>query len=223
MNIIRVLYLWNPAGALSPVADWLLENGHAAKIIMSSEFDLFGNTSISPSALMVNSSKEYYWKVIEELIKFKPTHIHVNANLPSLVIARLLHPTTPIVFHYHGIEVRYRRTPHPEMALADRVIVSTPDLSKYGEWFDRPVSSMFRYMGGRQQNTAVMYYADFFMKDLREEAQRWCDERGIVLTTIVRNQHPGIPFIEMPSFLSKFEYFKSWPESARTSMVPGVK
>jgi hypothetical protein len=207
MNKLRILYLWNTAGALSPVADWLLDNGHKARIVMSTEFDLFGSTSISRAAQMVTSNKEYYREVIRQLRAFKPTHVHVNANLPSLVIARLMLPTTPIVFHYHGIEVRYRSSVHPEMVLADKVIVSTPDLHQYGDWYDRPVAKMFYYRGGRKLGTAFMYYADFFMKDLREEAQKWCDERGLDLTTVVRGEHPGIPYTEIPEFLSQFEYF----------------
>ncbi|MFW9965144.1 MAG: hypothetical protein ACFFCX_16350 [Candidatus Sifarchaeia archaeon] len=204
---MRVLYLWNPAGALVPVADWLLDNGHTARIIMSKEFDLFGNTSISPAAIMVNSSKEYWFEVIHQLLCYHPTHIHVNASLPSLVLARLLRPSTPIVFQYHGIEVRYRKSVHEEMALADKVIVSTPDLSEYGEWFDRPVAKMFHYRGGRKHGTALMFYADFFMKDLRNEAKKWCDERGFDLTIIERGKHEGIPYLLMPTFLSQFEYF----------------
>jgi hypothetical protein len=207
MAELRVLYLWNPAGALSPVADWLIDYGQQAMIIMSTEFDLFGNTSISRAARMVHSSNQYYREVIKQLIVFQPTHIHVNASLPSLVLARLLHPTLPIIFHYHGIEVRNRQSVHPEMVLADKVLVSTPDLRKYGEWYDRPVDRIFHYTGGRENNTAIMFYADFFMKDLREQAKEWCDMRGIKLTIVEREHDKGIPFKDMPAFLSKFEFF----------------
>lgn len=202
---MRVLYLWNTAGALSPVADWLIDHGHQARIIMSSEFDLFGNTTISKAAHMVGSGLLYYRAVVKELIQFKPTHIHVNASLPSLVLARLIQPCIPIVFHYHGIEVRYRSEAHSEMVLADKVIVSTPDLRKYGEWYDRPVDRRFHYQGGRRDRTAVMFYADFYMSDLRVQAQEWCDERGIDLTIIERDK--GISYQEMPRFLSTFEYY----------------
>ncbi len=207
MNELRVLYLWNTAGALSPVGDWLIDHGHKAKILMRSDYDLFGNTSISKAAHMVHSGNEYFAETVKQLMIFNPTHIHINANLPSLVLARLLRPFTPIVFHYHGDEVRYRSTSHPEMILADKVIVSTPDLCRYGEWYDRPVDKMFHYRGGRKKGTAVMFYATFFTKDLRKHAQEWCDERNIELTIIEREKGEGIPYNEMPSFLSKYEYF----------------
>jgi hypothetical protein len=205
--MLRVLYLWNTAGALTPVADWLVANGHQARILMSSKYDLFGNTSMSKTAQMVNSNMEYYNAVVTQLLAYRPTHIHVNQHLQSLVLARLLCPSTPIVFQYHGAEVRYRKTVHPEMALADKVIVSTPDLKRYGEWYDRPVHSMFNYRGGRKKNTAVMFYASFYMKDLRKEARDWCRKRGIELEILEREKGQGVEYMQMPEFLSRFEYF----------------
>ena len=207
MTNLRVLFLWNTAGALSPVADWLIENGHAAKIIMNKQFDVFGLSSNSRASKMVQSSKEYWFEVTRQLIKYNPTHIHVNSSLPSLVLARLLRPATPIVFQYHGSRVRYRRSAHEETALADKVIVSTPDLSDFGEWFDRPVDKMFYYRGNRKAGTALMFYAEYFMKDLRNEAKEWCVERDLDLTLVEREKHEGIPYLEMPTFLSQFEYF----------------
>lgn len=204
---LRVLFLWNPAGALTPVADWLVGNGHSARIVMSREFDLYGNTSISPTAYMVGSGPAFYRAVVKQLLTYHPTHVHVNQGLPLLVLARLYCPRTPIVFQYHGIEVRYRSSAHPEVMLADRVLVSTPDLRRYGEWYDRPISGMFYYRGGRKKKTAIMFYVGFFMKDLRREAQKWCDNHGIKLTIITRGKDPGVPYQEMPEFLSHFEYF----------------
>jgi hypothetical protein len=222
MKRLRVLYLWNTAGALTPVADWLLDNGHEALILMSTQFDKFGGTSISRAASMVGSVSEYYREAIRLLITFRPTLVHVNTSLQSLLLARLIRPTTPIVFQYHGTEVRYRPAAHPEAALADRVLVSTPDLVQYGEWYDRPVSARFHYRGGRQPGTALMYYANSFMKDLRKEAQDWCDDRGIKLTMMVHGEHPGVPYAEMPDFLSQFEYFldfKGYPSPKAISRL----
>jgi hypothetical protein len=122
-------------------------------------------------------------------------------------LARLFCPTTPIVFQYHGGRVRYRKKAHEETTLADKVIVSTPDLSDFGEWFDRPVDKMFRYRGNRKLGTALMFYATYFMKDLRNEAEEWCKERGLDLTIVERGKDEGIPYLQMPTFLSQFEYF----------------
>lgn len=174
---------------------------------MSRKYDLFGNTSISPAAQMVESNSGYYAAVTRNLLTFHPTHIHVNQSLKSLVLARFLSPRTPIVFQYHGAEVRHRAAVHREAQLADKVIVSTPDLQQYGEWYDRPVHSMFHYRGGRRRNTAVMFYAPFYMRDLRAEAKQWSKARGIRLDIIERERGQGVLYAEMPAFLSKYEYY----------------
>lgn len=207
MKNLRVLFLWNTAGALVPIAEWLLDNGHNAKIIMNKQFDVFGQSSNSRASKMVGSSKEYWIEVVRQLIKYDPTHIHVNSSLPSLVLARILRPTTPIVFQYHGSRIRYRESVHEETELADKVIVSTPDLSDYGEWYDRPVDEMFYYRGNRKVRTALMFYGTHFMKDLRKDAKKWCEERGLDLTIVERGTHENIPYSQMPTFLSQFEYF----------------
>jgi len=219
MKNLRVLYLWNPAGALTPVADWLIEHGHESKIIMNTLFDPFGSTSISCASLMAHSRIEYWFEVIRHLIWYNPTHIHVNASLPSLVLARIFCPTTPIVFQYHGTEVRYRSQAHDEASLADKVIVSTLDLSKYGEWFDRPVDKMFHYRGGRRPGTALMYYANHFMRDLRKEAKKWCEERDLDLSIVVRGEDEGISYRQMPFFLSQFEYLLDFKGSGNPKVI----
>ncbi|MFW9965280.1 MAG: hypothetical protein ACFFCX_17030 [Candidatus Sifarchaeia archaeon] len=204
--MIKVLYVWNTAGTHSPVATWLIDNGHDAKIIMHSSYDIYGNTRISKGAVMVDSRRDFYWTVIRSIIMFRPTYIHVNGNIPALVLSRLLAPTTPIVLQYHGNEVRFRPKVHPEATLADRVIVSTPDLQRFGTWYDRPVESMFYYRGGRKKGTALMVYTSYF-PDKRVLAKSWCAKNNIELRILDRDVEGGIPFEELPSFLSRFEYY----------------
>jgi hypothetical protein len=204
--MIKVLYLWNTAGTHSPVASWLLEHGHDARIIMHSAYDKFGNTKISDGAVMVDSRRDFYLSAIKIILEFRPTHIHVNGNIPALVLARLLAPTTPIVLQYHGNEVRFRHKVHPEASLADKVIVSTPDLERFGEWFDRPIESMFYYRGGRKKGSAIMFYASYF-PDKRSMAREWSKKHNVELRILDRDKEGGIPFEQLPAFLSRYEFF----------------
>jgi len=204
--MVKVLYLWNTAGTHSPVATWLIDHGHDARIIMRSSYDKYGNTRISKGAVMVDSSGDFYLSLIRHILVYRPTHIHVNANIPALVLARLLAPTTPIVLQYHGNDVRFRSKVHPEATLADKVIVSTPDLARFGEWFDRPIESMFHYRGGRKKGTALLVYTSYF-PDKRAIAKSLCAKKGIELRILDRDVEGGVPFEELPSFLSMFEYY----------------
>ncbi|MFW9801877.1 MAG: hypothetical protein ACFFFC_04465 [Candidatus Thorarchaeota archaeon] len=207
--MIKVLYVWNTAGTISPVATWLNDHGHEARIIMHSSYDKYGATRISKGAVMINSRRAFYWSIIKYILLFRPTHIHVNASIAGLVLARLFAPTTPIILQYHGNEVRFRSKVHPEALLADKVIVSTPDLKRFGEWVDRPVESIFYYRGGRKKGTALMVYASYF-PDKRALAKSWCAKNNIKLRIYDRDAEGWIPFEEFPSILSKYEYYLDW-------------
>jgi len=213
---LRVLILWNTGGSLAEVCDWLNKNGHESVIIMRSEYDKYGHTSRVSGSVMVDSARDFYSTCIKYLKEWNPTHIHVSTIIRALVLARQYQRRTPIVFEYHGGEIRSRKKPHPEVSLADIVAVSTNDLLKYGDiWLDRPIPSWFEYKGGRVQGTALMTYHPNYHKDQREMAKKWCQERGVDLTIIDRSVDAPIPYEEMPEFLSKYEYyleFKGFPE-----------
>ena len=213
---MRVLILWNTGGSLAEVCDWLNKNGHESIIIMRSEYDKYGHTSRVPGSVMVDSARDFYEACRIYLKTWSPTHIHVSTVIRALVLARQYQKRTPIVFEYHGGEIRSREKAHPEVSLADIIVVSTEDLLKYGDiWLDRPIPSWFEYKGGRVQGTAFMTYHSNYAKDQREMAKTWCDERGISLTIMDRNQDEPIPYEEMPEFLSRYEYyldFKGHPD-----------
>jgi len=203
---MKVLYIWNTAGTHSPVATWLIDHGHDARIIMRSSFDKYGATKLSKGAIMINSRRSFYWALIKHIIAFRPTHIHVNASITGLVLARFFAPVTPIILQYHGNEVRFRAKVHPEASLADKVIVSTPDLKRFGEWVDRPIESIFYYRGGRKKGTALMVYASYF-PDKRALAKSWSAKNDVELRIYDRDNEGWIPFEELPSILSKYEYY----------------
>lgn len=183
---------------------------------MRREQDVAGIVSQSKYASMVSTALGFYKASVLEILRFKPHVIHVNQGYDILPLVRLFAPKTPIVMQYHGEEIRGRSMIHLETELADRITVSTQDLTQYGELLDRPVSSEFTYKGGREPNTAVMLYANYFPKDLRDFAREWCESNGVRLTILNRHTDPLIPFEQMPVFLSKFEYFldlKGIPEA----------
>jgi len=213
---LRVLILWNTGGSLAEVCDWLNKNGHESIIIVRSEYDKYGHTSRIDGAVVVDTARDFYDACRKYLKEWNPTHIHVSTIIKALVLARQYQKRTPIVFEYHGGEIRSREKPHPEVSLADIVAVSTNDMLKYGDvWLDRPIPSWFEYKGGRVPGTAFMTYHSNYVKDQREMAKLWCEERGLELTIVDRDHDEPIPYQEMPEFLSKYEYyldFKGHPD-----------
>ena len=206
-EIMRIMYIQNTAGAMTPVAKWLVDNDHEVRILLTEKSDSFHVTTDLRFARKFDTSSELYTNVVTYLRCFKPDVIHVNSTIDGLLLARLLAPLTPIVFMYHGSEIRGKPIQDKEVELADRILVSTQDLSKYGEWFDRPISDIFVYKGSRKGDTAVLFHASYFMLDGRKLAKDWCNDRGIDLIICDRDKGDEVSHDRMPQFLSKFEYF----------------
>jgi len=193
---------------MTPVAEWLNQHGHEAKIVMRRKYDPFVLTSNSSCAVMVGSPKEFYNAVRREIREFNPTTIHVNSILEGLILSRALAPFVPIVFQYHGSEVRGRLKAHPRVRLAaDKIIVSTSDLQRYGEWYDGPVDSMFFYRGGRKKGTALIILPPTIHFNFNRQAKKFSEMHGLELTIVDCRVGERIPHDEMPEFLSRFEFY----------------
>lgn len=211
---MKVLIMWNTAGAFSQIAKWLNENGHEARIVMRDEYDIFGHTRDSGCGVMVGSAKDFYLEGMKQILKWRPDVIHSSSSLKMLILARMVAPRTPIILSYHGSDIRYTPTGkvHPMTDLADFIHVVSPDLQEYGVWIDRVVNDYFKYEGGREQKTALMYYSPHYYVDSRVEALQWCIDRGITLTIIDRSEPDFVPIPnkEMPAIYSKHEYYLDW-------------
>jgi hypothetical protein len=212
---MKVLILWNTAGAFSAIAKWLNDNGHEARIVMREEFDPYEHTShASDHAIMVRGARGFYWTGIKQILKFRPDIIHSSSSIKMLIAARCVALRAPIILSYHGSDVRYSPSgkAHPMSHLADFIHVTTQDLSQYGTWIDRVIDPMFYDRGGRVPKTALMYYAPHFYVDNRALAYDWCAQRGIKLTILDRSDpnFVQVPTYDMPELFSKFEYVLDW-------------
>lgn len=210
---MKVLILWNTAGAFTPIAKHLNSNGHQARIVMREDFDPFKHSVDSGFAVMVNSAKGFYAEGLKQILyKFRPDIIHCSSSMKMLVIARAIAPRTPIILSYHGSDIRFAPRPHAVAGLADFIHVTTPDLQQYGTWIDRVVDDYFHYRGGRRLNTALMYYSPHYYVDTRKAALKWCAERNITLTIIDRTDpdFKPIPNKDMPVIYSAHEYYLDW-------------
>jgi len=206
--LVRVLFLWNTAGAMTPVSDWLNDHGHESVIIMHKSYDPYGSTSCAKSARLPDTLPDFYSTIVREIASFRPHIIQVNSNVRILLIARAFAPFTPVVFMYHGSDVRGRKRIHPEVALlADKVIVSTRDLSRYGELYTCPTPKHFYYRGGRMKDTALLIISRSCPVDRTDDARRFCQEHGLDLTIVDCRKGEHVPHSEMPVFLSRFEYY----------------
>lgn len=202
---MKVLYLWNTAGAFTPVADWLNDNGHSAKILMRHSHDPYDLTSCSDSAIMAGSVWSFYIRMVLLILFWRPDVLHVS-GVDVLRYTKKFSRNIPIWFTYHGSEIRSYGAVHDIVRTADFVSVTTRDLTDYGIWIDRPISSDFRYVGGRVFGTTLMYYCKNFDENRIEIGRQYAMERGL-LFALLNCDEITIPNNEMPALLSKYEYY----------------
>lgn len=199
---MKVLFLKNTAGASTPIAIWLQKNGHDVRMIDTKANDRFGRISMFVESLLCDSPAELKALVKSTILDWRPDVIHVNSYDFYLVICRIINLRTPIVFQLHGSEIRGRKKLPNNARLADVIIVSTPDLSEYGEWYGNPTDDSFADKGGRQLGTGLLVYDHQSYIDERKTAKAFCRDNGFELTIAQNTPHK-----EVPQLLSKFEYY----------------
>jgi len=212
---MKVLFLGNTAGAFTPVAEWLHENGHEVKIVVRACFDPYKFTENSGLGVLVDSPRDLYRETMRQISDMSPDIVHISSSLELLLITRLQSWRTPIVFTYHGVDVRDSTgKPHKIVSqLAEHITVTTPDLKSYGNFLDRVINPDFHYRGGRVPDTALMFYGDYFYADNRELAKEWCASKGYELTILDKNHSDyPIPHDKMPDYFSRYEYYLDWKD-----------
>jgi hypothetical protein len=205
---MKVLYLWNTAGASTPIAKWLIKNGHDAKILVNRKYDPYNTSPIdAPYVVSVYSSMDFKRAAFKLIRTFKPDVIHVNSALDMVIIARILAPRSIIVFEYHGWDIRGNDKVHSEALLAQKIIVSTHDLVQYGDVYGCPIEDFFYYRGGRVENSALCMPTQPTTLESIEKAKTWSEKHNMKLTVTDRVNGVPINIKDMPLFLSQFEYY----------------
>jgi len=199
---LKVLFVRNTAGACTSIAIWLKKNGHEVRVLDVRERDRFGRISLFDESLLCDSSAELNALIKSTISDWRPNAIHVNSHDIYLVICRIVSLKIPIVLQFHGSEIRGKKKLPINAHLADTIIVSTPDLTEYGDWYGSPTADIFTDKGGREQGTGLLVHDPKSYIDERKQAEVFCHNNGLDLT-VAQN----IPHKELPQLLSKFEYY----------------
>jgi glycosyltransferase involved in cell wall biosynthesis len=148
-----VLHIWDQAGVAFILAKFQQANGNESKVIRIKNADKYGIDEFYKEYGLFVAPEELIYKSIEEARKADIIHIH---SLPEMVIniRKIYGRSKIIILHYHGTDIRgfskdnsrtfnlgnilkpknivkkikKRRLHIKAQRLADRVIVSTPDL-----------------------------------------------------------------------------------------------
>ncbi|MFX0014123.1 MAG: hypothetical protein ACFFB2_06510 [Promethearchaeota archaeon] len=207
---MKILNICEIAGNGSIISEYINRNGYGKSyVIHRAKYDnmyICQNYDFNfvPDCGVI----KYSFIIIKHILSFKPDLIHVRAWTKGLILAKLFSPRVPIVFQYHGTEIRGREIPIYVKRLATKILVSTKDLLREGvEYYGRPISPSFKDHGNKRKGTALFIRTP--PVDKTEEAKNFAKENNLELTILNRMADQPlkvIPFNEFPEFLSSFEY-----------------
>lgn len=205
-----VIHIFNTAGVASILAKWQKRlYGWRTWVITRSIFDVFHLTTYGKAVNLRATPFKYYSLLMA--FKFKLVHIHsADIFLPSF--RRLYGRRKALVIHYHGSEIRGKWDARSKYwSIADIIMVSTPDLLEGAPsraiYLPNPVDTlMFRPKPKlRRKNTALYIIKHQEGEDL-EWPKKIAERMNLKLTMLDRKKTP-IPYLMLPDFLNKFEYY----------------
>lgn len=200
---MKILHVLNTAGVASVIAKFMDEiYGTESRVITRKAHDRYGLTTYGETRS--EGFWLFYFKMILEAGKYDIVHIHDRDILiPAL---KTLHPSQPIVLHYHGTKIRgawEKRRRYWKNA--DSIFVSTIDLLESAPsetiYLPNPVDiSMFN----TKYDSAPKGDALYFKYNADDIAERLANEFGMSLIIHDRNTNP-IEYRDMPKYLRKFK------------------
>lgn len=129
--VIRILHMWNTAGIGGYLAKYMdsLFPSLESYCIMRVKYDQFELMAQGK----VYACNWFKWFLMCLVIPHKYHIIHVHGYDRIVPFLKILYPHKKILLHYHGTEIRgnwAKKTRFLLYGLADKLIVSTPDLLK---------------------------------------------------------------------------------------------
>ncbi|MHA1928259.1 MAG: hypothetical protein ACTSV2_06740 [Candidatus Thorarchaeota archaeon] len=206
----RLLQIWDITCSSATISSYLEKNGWRCKVIIREAFHKNHCSKEFHDYVMIPGGiPRFYLSVLYTIRKFRPNLIVVRQNSDVLPLIKLVAPFTPIVMHFHGAEVRNRKTLPWQAKLATRRLASTRDITKWGEYYGTPINPMFKppKEGVRKARTALFIRIKQGAKDCIEEAKAIAKERGLELTIKDRTTGSFIAHEKMPEMLQRFEWY----------------
>jgi hypothetical protein len=236
-----VLHIWDQAGVAFILAKFQQINGNESKVIRIKNADKYGIDEFYKEYGLFVAPEELVYKSIEEARRADVIHIH---SLPEMVIniRNTYRESKVIILHYHGTDIRgfsddnsrtfnlrnilrpknivrkirRRRSHIKAQRLADRVIVSTPDLIqlvKGSIFLPNPIDTDHFNKKKIKEISKIstnVYEGIFVNSEVTnvELAMNYCKHKKINLNIDIydRTKNP-IYYKDIPNFLKKYDVY----------------
>lgn len=105
---MNILHIWDQAGVACILAKYQRRSGHKVKIMKRSGYDPFGFFNFYNESLVSSDNDEFLKLCIKDAQKYEVIHVHSIFHIvPKL---RERYPSKKLILHYHGSEVRSKKT-----------------------------------------------------------------------------------------------------------------
>jgi hypothetical protein len=233
-----VLHIWDQAGVAFILAKFQQMNGNESKVIRVKNADKYGIDEFYKEYGLFVTTEELVYKSIEEARRADVIHIH---SLPEMVIniRNTYGESKVIILHYHGTDIRgfsgdnsrvfslrnilkpknivgkirKRRLHIKAQRLADRVIVSTPDLIRLVKgsiFLPNPIDTDHFNKKMIKERSVDVYEGVLVNSEVTnvELAMNYCKHKKINLNVNIydRTKNP-IYYKDVPNFLKKYDVY----------------
>ena len=233
-----MLDIWDQAGVAFILAKFQQMNGNESKVIRVKNADKYGIDEFYKEYGLFVTPEELVYKSIEEARRADVIHIH---SLPEMVIniRNTYGVSKVIILHYHGTDIRgfsgdnsrvfslrnilkpknivgkirKRRLHIKAQRLADRVIVSTPDLIRLVKgsiFLPNPIDTDHFNKKMIKERSVDVYEGVLVNSEVTnvELAMNYCRHKKINLNVNIydRTTNP-IYYKDVPNFLKKYDVY----------------
>ena len=233
-----MLHIWDQAGVAFILAKFQQMNGNESKVIRVKNADKYGIDEFYKEYGLFVTTEELVYKSIEEARRADVIHIH---SLPEMVIniRNTYGESKVIILHYHGTDIRgfsgdnsrifslrnilkpknivgkirKRRLHIKAQRLADRVIVSTPDLIRLVKgsiFLPNPIDTDHFNKKMIKERSVDVYEGVLVNSEVTnvELAMNYCRHKKINLNINIydRTKNP-IYYKDVPNFLKKYDVY----------------
>ena len=233
-----MLHIWDQAGVAFILAKFQQMNGNESKVIRVKNTDKYGIDEFYKEYGLFVTTEELVYKSIEESRRADVIHIH---SLPEMVIniRNTYGESKVIILHYHGTDIRgfsgdnsrvfslrnilrpknivgkirKRRLHIKAQRLADRVIVSTPDLIRLVKgsiFLPNPIDTDHFNKKMIKERSVDVYEGVLVNSEVTnvELAMNYCKHKKINLNVNIydRTKNP-IYYKDVPNFLKKYDAY----------------
>lgn len=203
MKILHVLNTGGVASIIAKFTDRIFAT--KSRVITRKIQDRFGLTIYGE--YWNSSFYVFLLKIVWEARKHDIVQLHDRDLL--ITILKFIYPGKPVIIHYHGSKIRGKWKKRKKYwSKADKILVVTKDLLRGApesvEVLENPVDTdLFYPMPKVKRELMKALHFEYGVSELARETANGC---GLELVIVDRSKN-YIPYLKMPEFLNRFEFY----------------